>query len=302
MRLCFTFLLLAGLLLLVPRNSPAQVSTRDRKAWNAPVKPFPIVGNLYYVGAHGVSSFLISTPEGLIVLDGGFAETAPLIERNIRTLGFQLTKIKYLLNSHAHYDHCGGLAQLKRDSGAQLVASAPDSEALNTGHQLNYGPGQREAYFPKVHVDRTIKDGERVSLGGAVLTAHLTPGHTKGCTTWTMPVQEHGAKHNVVFYCSTSVAGNLLVNNPSYRDIVVDYESSFAALRKLPCDVFLGPHPAFFQMDDKLKRRNAGQHNVFIEPKELSKFIEDSQRDFELELARQQAAAHHKGPRQQGRT
>lgn len=215
-----TFLLLAGLLFFIAPNLPAQVSPRERRAWNAPVRPFQIIGNVYYVGAHGVSSFLIATPDGLIVLDGGFVETAPLIERNIRTLGFQLKKVKYLLNSHAHYDHCGGLAKLKQDSGALLLASAPDSEALNTGHQRSYGPGQHEAYFPRVHVDRTIKDGERISLGGSVLTAHLTPGHTKGCTTWTMPVVEHGATHNVVFYCSTTVAGNQLVDNTKYPDIV----------------------------------------------------------------------------------
>jgi metallo-beta-lactamase class B len=296
-----TFLLLACLLSLLPANLSAQLSPRERRAWNAPVQPFRITGNVYYVGAHGISSFLIATPDGLIVLDGGFAETAPLIERNIRTLGFQLKKVKYLLNSHAHYDHCGGLAKLKQDSGALLLASAPDSETLNTGHQLSYGPGQHEAYFPRVHVDRTIKDGERISLGGTVLTAHLTPGHTKGCTTWTMPVVEHGAKHNVVFYCSTSVAGNLLVNNPKYKDIVVDYESSFAALRKLPCDVFLGPHPSFFHLDEKLKRRKAGQVNAFIDPNELTRFIDDSQRDLELELARQQAAARRKGSRQHRR-
>ncbi len=290
---CLLFFASAGLM--------AQINPRERRAWNAPVQPFRIVGNVYYVGAHGVSSFLIATPDGLIVLDGGFTETAPLIERNIRALGFQLKNVKYLLNSHAHYDHCGGLAKLKQDSGAQLLASAPDSETLNTGHQLSYGPGQHEAYFPRVRVDRTIRDGERISLGGAVLTAHLTPGHTKGCTTWTMPVVEHGATHNVVFYCSTSVAGNLLVNNPKYPNIVLDYETSFALLRKLPCDVFLGPHPDFFHLDEKLKRRKAGQLNAFIDPKELTRFIDESQQEFELELGRQQAAARRKGSRQRPR-
>src|SRR5947209_8118880 len=168
-------------------NLCAQNGARERRDWDAPVPPFRIVGNVYYVGARGVSSFLIASSGGLIVLDGGFAETAPLIERNIRALGFRVGDIKYLLNSHAHYDHCGGLARLKRDSGAQLLASGPDSETLNSGRQPSYGPGQDEAYFPPVHVDRTIIDGEQVSLGNAVLTAYLTPGHTKGCTTWTMP-------------------------------------------------------------------------------------------------------------------
>ncbi|MBV8811336.1 MAG: subclass B3 metallo-beta-lactamase [Acidobacteriaceae bacterium] len=277
------------LLVLTALDATAQNSNHERREWNAPIPPFRIVGNVYYVGAHGISSFLIASSGGLIVLDGGFPETAPLIERNIRALGFRVGDIKYLLNSHAHYDHCGGLARLKRDSGAQLLASALDSETLNTGHQLSYGPGQLEAHFPRVHVDRTIADGQQVSLGTTVLTAYLTPGHTKGCTTWTTPVVENGITHHVVFYCSTTVAGNQLVNNAKYPNIVGDYEASFARLRKLPCDVFLGPHPSFFHMDDKLKRRKAGQRDAFIDPSELARFVEESQRDFKLELARQSA-------------
>jgi metallo-beta-lactamase class B len=277
------------LLVLAALNLGAQKGARERKEWDAPVPPFRIVGNVYYVGARGVSSFLIASSGGLIVLDGGFAETAPLIERNIRTLGFRVQNIKYLLNSHAHYDHCGGLARLKRDSGAQLLASARDSETLNSGRQPSYGPGQGEAYFPPVHVDRTMADGQQVSLGTTVLTGYLTPGHTKGCTTWTMPVVENGVMHHVVFYCSTTVAGNQLVNNAKYPNIVADYEASFARLRKVPCDVFLGPHPSFFHMEDKLKKRREGQRDVFVDASELSRFVDESQRDFKLELARQAA-------------
>ncbi len=269
----------------------AQQNGSQRARWNQPAKPFRVIGNVYYVGAAGVSSFLISTPAGIILLDGGLPETAPLIEKNIAALGFQVTNVKYLLNSHAHYDHCGGLAELKKRSGAQLVASRADSQTLNTGHQLSYGKGQSDTHFPAVAVDRLIEDGGTVSLGGATLTAHLTPGHTKGCTTWTMPVVESGNNHQIVFYCSTTVAGNQLVSNAHYPQIVTDYRHSFTLLRQLPCDVFLAPHPEFFNMKDKLIQLEAGHSLAFVNHEELRNFVNHSGQDFDTELKRQQSEA-----------
>ncbi len=256
----------------------------ERADWNRPAKPFRIIGNIYYVGASGVSAFLITTSSGSILLDAGLPETAPLIERNIAALGFQVNNIKYLLNSHAHYDHCGGLAEIKRLSGAQMISSEADKQTLIRGHQLSYGPGQHDAGFPPVKVDRTVSDGEQISLGGAVLTAHLTPGHTKGCTTWSMPVVSKNKSYQVVFYCSTTVAGNQLVNNRKYPDIVSDYERSFAKLRSLPCDVFLGPHPGFFHRDEKLHRLESGRADAFIDSRELRRFVDDSEMSFREEL------------------
>jgi metallo-beta-lactamase class B len=250
---------------------------------------FRIIGNIYYVGASGVSSFLIATPAGNILLDGGFVETAPQIEKNVRALGFRMRDVGYLLNSHAHYDHCGGLAELKRASGAQMVATGPDASTLVSGHQLSYGKGQSEARFPAVQVDRVIGDGEQLSLGGVKMTAHLTPGHTKGCTTWTMPVTENGKVYQVVFYCSTTVAGNQLVRNPKYPGIVADYRHSFALLKGLPCDVFLAPHPEFFHMREKLEDRAERGANPFVDPAELGRFLMESERDFNETLAKQEA-------------
>ena len=181
----FTFLTVVGVALLAQRDSG------ERAAWNEPVKPFRIIGNIYYVGVSGVTSFLITTPQGHILLDGGFPETAPLIEKNIATLGFRIQDVKILLNSHAHYDHCGGLAELKRLSGAQMVASRADGEVLESGGRVSF-EGWKNSGFPAVKVDRVIADGETVQLGDVSLTAVLTPGHTKGCTTWTMPVTESG--------------------------------------------------------------------------------------------------------------
>lgn len=284
-------LLNALILLSGPSTFLAQNSARMRSEWNQPVKPFRIIGNVYYVGASGVSAFLIATQNGSILLDGGLPETAPLIEKSIAALGFQVSSIKYLLNSHAHYDHCGGLAELKRLSGAEMISSEGDRQTLTTGHQLSYGPGQREAYFPPVSVDKIIHDGERVSLGSVVLTAHLTPGHTKGCTTWSMLAFKGGKTHQIVFYCSTTVAGNQLVKNRKYPEIVADYEHSFTKLRSLPCDVFLAPHPGFFHRDEKFKRLLTGDRDAFVDPTELRRFVDASELSFREELQRQQAEA-----------
>lgn len=267
------------LLLLLSLTAFGQRSGTQRAAWNQPLKPFRVVGNVYYVGMSGVTSFLITTPQGDILLDGGLPESAPLIEKNISALGFHLNDVKYLLNSHAHFDHAGGLAELKRLSGAQLIVSKRDSGTIGRG-----GPS-----MPAISVDRVIEDNDVVQLGGTTLTAHLTPGHTPGCTTWTMPVIENGKTYNVVFFCSTTVAGNRLVHNRKYPQIVSDYEQSFAKMRQLPCDVFLAPHGGFFHLDEKRALLAKHGPNPFINPAEFRAFIDESQRDFDQELKRQQA-------------
>lgn len=254
----------------------AQQSPGERVEWNKPVEPFRIAGNIYYVGAAGVSAFLIRTPEGSILLDGGLPETAPRIVDSIRKLGFDIRDVKYLLNSHAHFDHAGGLAELKRLSGATLAVSAADSSALKAG-----GPD-----LPAAAVDRMLSDRDTVAVGGTTLTAHITPGHTKGCTTWTMKTAEAGRSYDVVFHCSTSVVDRL-IGNKSYPDIVPDYQRTFEALGGLKADVFLGAHPAFFGMEEKRKRMQAGGPNPFVDPAELRRFNERSKRQFQQALAKE---------------
>jgi metallo-beta-lactamase class B len=266
--------------LTIAQPSSAQQTPVQRSEWNVPVTPFHVIGNVHYVGARGVSAFLITTKAGSILLDAGLPETAPLIAKSIAGLGFQLANVKYLLNSHAHFDHAGGLAELKRLSHASLVASRGDAPALEAG-----SPAQ-----PAVHVDRVIDDGARVELGGSVLTAHVTPGHTKGCTTWTMTTEEAGKTYRVVFYCSTSVVDRL-VGNAAYPDIVADYERSFTLLRALPCDVFLGPHPDFFRMQSKLAQRTPGAPNPFVDSGELRRYIDGSEQQFRQKLEGERAAA-----------
>lgn len=252
--------------------------------------PLHIIGNVYYVGAEGVSSFLIATPDGLIVLDGGLPETAPLILKNIETLKFKIGDVKYLLNSHAHYDHAGSLAELKKRSGAKLVMSRADAPWMEQGGHDLFAPNTHFD-MPAAKVDRIIDDGATVRLGGTTLTAHITPGHTKGCTNWTMPVVENGQTHQVIFFCSTSVPGYSLVHNAEYPNIVEDYRASFAKLRKLNADVFLAPHSNFFDLPGKRARIGKGRPNAFVDPKEFQAFVEKSAQDFEQNLKEQQASA-----------
>lgn len=271
----------AIVLLALASTAFAESTASRRAAWNQPFEPFHIIGNVYYVGTAGLSSFLIKTNDGFILIDGGLTESAPLIEKNIAALGFRVKDIKILLNSHAHYDHAGGLAQLQRASGARLIASDGDAPALKKDYRLK--------------LDRIVHDGDTVQLGGVTLTAVITPGHTRGCTTWTMPVSDGGRTLNVVFYCSTSVVDKL-VNNQAYPGIVADYERSFAKLRKLPCDVFLGPHPEFYHMADKRATMKAGGPNPFVDSKELASYVDHSEQDFKQALKNQQAGGRQGSP------
>ncbi len=277
-----SFLLLLSSLSVFAQSDPTW------RSWNQPVEPFRIVGNIYYVGASDITSFLITNPKGHILLDGGFVETAPQIRDNIRKLGFKLEDVKYLLSSHAHSDHAGGLAELKRLSGAKFLASKEDGELIAHGGKGDFTWGDTNP-FPPAQPDGILSDGEKVELGGNVMTAHITPGHTKGCTTWTTQATEGGHPYNVVFLCSTSAPGYKLVNNPNYPQIVQDYRKTFRALKALPCDVFLGTHGSFFHLTEK--RKALKMHptiSPFINAEDYPKYLSQSEADFEAELKRQQ--------------
>jgi len=261
-------------------------------SWTTPTAPFRIADNLYYVGSAGISSFLITTPKGHILIDGGMPGTAKQIEKSIATLGFKPADVKVLLNSHAHLDHAGGLAELKADLHASLAASAGDQPALETGTY----PGSEDAKFlnfPPVKVDRVLKDGDTVALGGVVLTAHVTPGHSAGCTTWTFPVKLDGKTLRAIAYCSTSVAANRLVSKtkgPQYPGIVADYEKTFATLKTFKADMFLAPHAEQFDLEAKRARLGKGP-NPFVDPNELQVRVAAAEQAFRQDLAKQQEAA-----------
>lgn len=273
-------------ILLIPASSCAQADDTSR-SWNQPVKPFRIAGNLYYVGASDVTSYLIVTPQGHILLDSGLVETVPQIQKNVVQLGFRLEDVKILINSHAHYDHAGGLASLKRLTGAKLMTSEADAALLAAGGKGDPNFGDRFAYEP-VTADRILRDGDKVELGGITMVARMTPGHTKGNTTWTMIVNEGDKRYNVVFAGSTSAPGYKLVDNPNYAGIVADYERTFQILKSLPCDVFLGPHGNFFDLTTKSKLFQPGaKENPFIDPGGYKRYIEDTEKAFQKELERQ---------------
>ena len=245
--------------------------------WNQPVEPFRIVGNVYYVGANELTSYLITTPKGHIVIDGGVDETAPMILANIRKLGFSPKDVKILLNSHAHTDHAGGLAELKRVTGAKFYASRGDIPLLARGGMDDPQFGNKYP-FPPVHADRIVEDGQRITLGGTTLTAHLTPGHTKGCTTWTMRT----AGKDVVFVGSTTAPSEYrLANNPRYPDAIADYRRQFVTLKSLGCDVFLASHGNFFGLEEMIakKKKYAGCD-------EYHAFLAASERRFEERVAK----------------
>lgn len=259
---------------------------REMRSWNRPFAPYKVIGNIYYVGTSGVAQFLIVTPQGHILLDSGFQASVPGLAANVRALGFKFEDVKILLTSHAHIDHVQGHALVRRMTGAQVIASGPDAPVIASG-------GKGEPVFDGVYawepcpVDRVVGDGDRVTLGGTTLVAHLTPGHTRGATTWTMEVADGGRALAVVFFPSANVnPGVRLVGNPRYPEIAADFQRSFAIWKSLPCDVPLGAHGAFFDMDAKHGRLASGSGpNPFIDPPGYRTLIADAEKRFQDQLA-----------------
>jgi metallo-beta-lactamase class B len=245
-------------------------------SWSQAIKPFHIAGPIWYVGTKGLAVYAIKIDAGTILVSSGLAQSAGLIERNLRAIGVGPGQLKLMLNSHAHFDHAAAFAQLRRDTGAKLVSSAADAGALRAGrHEADNENGHTR--FPAVPVDRIVRDGETVRVGRIGITAVLTPGHTPGCTTWTMPVTGGGRTLRVVFPCSLTVAGNVLHNNRAYPGIVADYRSSFARLAAMPADVVLPMHP---EIADVLGREARGGGARFVDRTVLPKIVGDAARDF----------------------
>lgn len=258
-------------------------------AWSEPNPPFRIVGDIYYVGSKGLGAYLIRSPQGAILLDGTLAGNAPMIEANIRLLGFNPRDVKVLIASHAHYDHAAGLAKLKADTRAVFYASAADKPYFDQGRHPGDNPNKPDT-FPAVKVDRVLTDGETVRVGGVAMTATLTPGHTPGCTTWSTTAIEDGKTLRVVFPCSLSVAGNVLVGNRTSPDIVDQYRRSFARLKAMKADVMLPGHPEFGQVLEHRQESLSRGAWAYVDPAALPAFIRASETAFEAELAKAKAA------------
>ena len=247
----------------------------EAAAMNQPIAPFRIVDHLYYVGASDVASYLLVTPAGDILIDGGFAETAPLIESNIATLGFRVTDVKWLLNGHAHPDHAGGLSQLKRDSGARFAAMRAEVMPLEHNGRGTFYRGDKNL-FDSIPVDRVLDDGGQIELGGTRLTAQLTPGHTPGCTTWSMQLRDGKHRYQVVIACQIGVPSAQI----SYEGMAADFQRTYAFLRSIPCDVFLAEHGKSFSLTEKIARRSENPSvNPFIEPGGCARYVDQAEQD-----------------------
>ena len=237
--------------------------------------PHKIIGNVYYVGTKTLSSFLVVTPQGNILIDSTYERNVPTIQKSVEQLGLKFSDVKILLGNHAHGDHQEGDALVKQLTGAQVMAMAEDVPALQA-----IKPGGKE--HP---IDKILHDGEEVTLGGTTLVAHLTPGHTRGCTTWTMKAQESGRTYNVMFGCSVRPPGVL---TPA---IVDEFNRSFKLLHALPCDVQLGDHGAQYNMQEKFAKIQNGGRNPFIEPASCKVEADIEEAMFHAILDEQQNAA-----------
>jgi metallo-beta-lactamase class B len=267
---------------------PRAVNTNSRK------EPFRIIGNIYWVGHTEIGAYLIKTPAGAILMETTSAQQSQWVRENIEKLGVKMRDVKILINSHAHAEHMAGLAMFKEVTGAKLVASKLAADEMVVGGRNDFREDGSEQY-PPVKPDRIIEDGGKIELGGTVLTAHLTPGHAKGCTTWTTTVEEDGKKYNVEWVCVMTPAGPdraPLINNAKYPNIVEDYQHSFATLKSIPCDVFLYARAADLNLAGKQARLEKGEKpNPFVDPEGCKAIIQKSEDLFNKLLTEQRAAA-----------
>jgi metallo-beta-lactamase class B len=257
--------------------------------WTQPFAPHRIVANTYYVGSKGLAAYLITTPEGHILINSNLESSVAQIQASIEALGFHLSDVKILLISHAHFDHCAGSAKLKELTGARYMVMDADVPVVESGGRQDFQYGHsNHTWYPAAKVDRALHDGDEVKLGGTVLVAHLTPGHTKGTTTWTMKVSDYGATREVVIVGSPNVnPGYKLVHNSAYPQIAADYERTFRVLNSLPCDVFLGAHGSYYGMEGKVARLKEGQANPFVDPEGYKHYVAERENAFKAELKKQ---------------
>lgn len=250
---------------------------------NRPVPPFRIADDFYYVGSSDGAAYLLVSDRGHILIDGGYEGTAPQILRNIRALGFDPRQIRILLNTHGHFDHAAGLATMLRETGATLYASPREKLLLEAGGRGDFHYGDHLSYEP-VKVGHVLADRETVRLGSIALTAHFTPGHTKGCTSWEIPLTIEGKPESGLLICSLSLVGSPLRSDPAYPDIAVDFEASFGRLKGLPCDIFLLPHAKAFGLSEKRAALANGDARAFVDPAGCASFIREKEAIFRKEL------------------
>ena len=256
----------------------APLHAQTNPDWHRAIPGFKIAGNLYYVGTADLAVYLIATPQGNILINSDFPEDVPTIRKSIEQLGFKYADTKILLSSHAHGDHDAATSVVQKETGARVMVM--DGDVAEVESTRSGRPGAR--------VDRVLHDGDTVMLGGSTLTAHLTPGHTKGCTTWTMQVNDGGRRLNAIIIGSPNVnAGTVLVGNKNYPQIAEDFMKTFKVLKSLPVDLFLGAHGAYFGMLAKYDRLKSGGANPFIDPAGYKAYVEEREATFLKELEKQ---------------
>ncbi|MEO5895539.1 MAG: subclass B3 metallo-beta-lactamase [Vicinamibacterales bacterium] len=266
---------------------PALAQTPPVDNNNVKREPFRMIGNIYWVGHSQVGSFLVKTPAGLILIDSTSTKDWPWVRENIEKLGFIVKDVKILLNLHTHEEHMGGMARMKELTGAKLIVSEASAAEMAVGGRTDFREDGSQQYTP-VKADQTVRDGERITLGGLTLTAHLTPGHSRGATTWTMDVEDGGKTYHTVFISGMSPAGierATLLNNKKYPNIKEDFELAFTRLKSLPCDVWLYPRAPTIKLDEKQARLNKGEKpNPFVDPKGCQAYIAEYEKRFHDQL------------------
>ncbi len=266
-------------------------SAQTSSAWTRPQEPFRIVENLFYVGSQDLACFLVTTPAGNILINANLESSPPQIRKSIETLGFRWADTRILLTGQAHFDHLAGAAAILNQTGAKLMVMDGDVSVAESGGANDFAALPR---FPPVHVSRALHDGDLIDLGGVRLIAHKTPGHTRGCTTFTMKVSHAGRTLNVVIIGGLSALDSYRLvatsSQPaSYPGIAQDFDHTFAILRELPCDIFLGAHGEYFDMQGKLARRYDQSPDVWIDPEGYHRTVAEAQRKFEKRLQSEQA-------------
>jgi metallo-beta-lactamase class B len=265
----------------------APMLAQTNPEWAEPFTPHAVIGNIYYVGSKGLASYLVVTKEGNILINSNLESSPPQIRASIEKLGFKFADTKILLISHAHFDHCAGSAKVKRLTGAKYMVMDADVPVIESGGKSDFQYGNSPgSLYPQAKVDRVLHDGSEVKLGDAVLVAHLTAGHTKGCTTWTTKV---GGKNVVIIGSPNVNPGYRLVNNTQYPQIAKDYEHTFAVLKSLPCDIFLGAHGSYYDMEAKFARLKASGSNPFIDSEGYAAYVAEREKAFREEMAKQSA-------------
>nr|WP_242618010.1 subclass B3 metallo-beta-lactamase [Edaphobacter modestus] len=280
------------LLVLFVLVSLAGVRSRaqNNPEWTEPFPAHRIAGNLYYVGSKDLAAFLVVTPEGNILINSNLESSVSQIKASIEKLGFRFSDTKILLISHAHLDHAAGSATIKRLTGARYMVMDADVPVVEDGGKTDFAYGREKGWsYTPAKVDRVLHDGDEVKLGGAVLVAHKTAGHTRGCTTWTMKVTDNGKTYDAVIIGSPNVnPGYRLAGKPSYPGIVADYEQTFKTLKTLHCDIFLGAHGGYYGMTAKYARLKGGDRQAFVDPAGYASYVSEREGAFRKELARQQ--------------